>query len=317
VAAFLTDWLPTLEVRGLRASTRASYKIMIDTQIVPRIGSVQLQKLSAAHLNAMYAEMLASGRIQREGGLSARTVRYAHTIIRKALSDAVKWNLLVRNPGDAADPPSAKAAKAREMKTWSPEELGRFLREVAEDRLFAAVRLVAMTGMRRGEVLGLRWRDVDLVTGRAAITQTIIAPRYVTQLSTPKTDKGRRSVELDAGTVDVLRAHKKRQAEERLAFGPGYEDNDLAFCREDGSPLKPHLFSMAFETGEASGPTEDPPARPQAHSRDPRIEGRRAREGRVRATGPFKRRHHARHLLARRPRTAERVGRPAGRDGGR
>jgi integrase len=105
-----------------------------------------------------------------------------------------------------------------------------------------------MTGMRRGEVLGLRWRDVDLVAGRAAITQTIIAPRYVTQLSTPKTEKGRRSVELDAGTVEALRSHRKRQAEERLAFGPGYEDNDLVFRREDGAALKPHLFSLAFET---------------------------------------------------------------------
>jgi hypothetical protein len=100
----------------------------------------------------------------------------------------------------------------------------------------------------QNEVLGLRWRDVDLVAGRAAIMQTIIAPRYVTQLSAPKTEKGRRSVELDAGTVEALRSHRKRQAEERLAFGPGYEDNDLVFRREDGTALKPQLFSLAFET---------------------------------------------------------------------
>jgi hypothetical protein len=116
VGEFLTDWLPTLEVRGLRPSTRGSYRIMIETQLIPRIGSVPLQKLSAAHLNAAYADMLASGRRDGKGGLSARSVRYAHTIIRKALADAAKWNLLVRNPADAADPPSAKSAKARDRR---------------------------------------------------------------------------------------------------------------------------------------------------------------------------------------------------------
>jgi integrase len=99
--------------------------------------------------------------------------------------------------------------------------------------------------MRRGELLGLRWRDLDLDAGRLAIVQTIVGKR---QLSQPKSDRGRRSVELDPATVTALREHRKRQLEERMALAPAYRDEfDLVFCREDGEPLWPQSFSRTFE----------------------------------------------------------------------
>lgn len=220
--------------------------MLVEKQVIPRLGGIPLQKLTPGHLNAAYADMLASGRRDGRGGLSPRTVRYAHTVMRKALADAVKWSRLARNAADSADPPSAKAAKAKAMETWSADELRAFLASVRSDPLHSAFFLSATTGMRRGEVLGLRWRDLDLGAGRLAITQTLIAPDYKLQFSEPKTDKGRRAVDLDPATVEVLRTHKKRQLEERLAFGPGYAENDLVFRRADGSPVHPYQFSQAF-----------------------------------------------------------------------
>ena len=104
-----------------------------------------------------------------------------------------------------------------------------------------------MTGMRRGEVLGLRWRDLDLDAGRLRVVQTLVAPRYVLTVSEPKTDHGRRSIDLDEGTVAVLRAHRKRQTQDQLALGAGYQPSELVFRNADGSPVVPHLFSLAFK----------------------------------------------------------------------
>jgi len=132
------------------------------------------------------------------------------------------------------------------MRTWSADELRRFLRHVEHDRLYAAWRFTAMTGVRRGELLGLRWRDLSLDGDppRATIAETLIGAR---ETSTPKTRAGQRSIDLDPKTVAVLRTHRKRQAEERLALGPAYEDRNLVFCAADGPPLWPRTFSRTFD----------------------------------------------------------------------
>jgi integrase len=236
VRGFLEDeWLPAVRA-SLRPLTFESYELNI-VRVVDSIGSVRLQQLTPAVLNRLYGEL--------GQGLSARSVRYVHTVLRHALADAVKWNRLVRNPADAAEPPSAKAAKAPPMRTWSAAELRAFLDHVADDRLYAAYHLAATTGLRRGELLGLRWRDVDLDASRLAVVQTIVGKRQVSQ---PKTDRSRRSVALDPATVAALREHRKRQLQERLAWGPAYEsEHDLVFCGEDGSPIWPRSLSRAFE----------------------------------------------------------------------
>jgi Phage integrase, N-terminal SAM-like domain/Arm DNA-binding domain len=105
------DWLPSLSARGLRPTTLASYGMQIENHVLPRLGSVPLQRLTPTDLNRMYAEMLAGGRIVGQGGLSAKSVRYVHTILRRALADAVRWGRATRNPADLADPPKASAAR--------------------------------------------------------------------------------------------------------------------------------------------------------------------------------------------------------------
>ena len=133
------------------------------------------------------------------------------------------------------------------MTTWSAEERRRFLESIPDDRLYAAFLLAATTGMRRGEVLGLRWRDVDLAAARVSIRQTLVTIGYALAWSTPKTDRGRRNVALDPITVEAFRTHRARQLEERLMLGPAYQDDDLVFCQADGTPIHPDSLSGLFE----------------------------------------------------------------------
>jgi integrase len=247
VAGFMREWLSATKAT-VRPSTWASYRLMVESHIVPGLGAMSLQQLAPSMLNAFYAELLASGRRDGKGGLSARTVRYVHMIVRRSLSQAVHWQRLTRNVADQADPPHPHAGQ--EMRTWTALELRTFFEHVSTDRFYAAFVLAGTTGMRRGEVLGLRWRDLDLDAGRAAIRQTLLSVGYAVLFSTPKTAKGRRSIALDAVTVASLREHRRRQLEERLAFGRGYGDQDLVFVREDGSPVHPDYFSERFERAE-------------------------------------------------------------------
>lgn len=254
VAAYLTEWLAAIETRGLRPATLSSYRMFVEKHLIPRLGSIPLQQLSASHLNACYADMLASGRRNGNGGLSPRTVRYAHSVIRKALADAVRWNRSARNVADTADPPR-KAATRTAPKTWTAGELRHFLDHVDEDRLAAAWRLAASTGLRRGEVLGLAWTALDLEAGRLAVRQTLGLVDYQPRLAQPKTDRSRRQVALDPDTVTVLREHRRRQIEERLAAGEAWTNaDDLVFTNALGGPIHPQAFSEAFERhGAAAG----------------------------------------------------------------
>jgi integrase len=249
VADFLREWLTAIEVRGLRSNALSTSRMLIEKHLIPRVGSVLLQGLSASHLNAAYADMLTCGRrnVKTPTGLSPRTVRYAHSVIRKALADAVRWNRLVRNVADAADPPR-KAATVKAPKTWMAAELRAFLGHVEGDRLSAAWRLAAATGLRRGEVLGLAWDAVDLEGSRVAVRQTLTVADYKPRLAPPKTDRSRREVALDAETVTALREHRKRQLEERLAAGDVWQNEaELVFTDAIGRPIHPQSFSEAFK----------------------------------------------------------------------
>jgi integrase len=180
-------------------------------------------------------------------GLDRRTVNYIHTILHRALKDAVRWGRLLRNPADAADPPRA-GQKSDGVHAWDAPTLRQFLdaSRAAEDRHHALWVLLATTGMRRGEALGLRWSDVDLDAGRARIVQTIIQTRNVVSVGEPKTARGRRPISLDAATIAVLRAHRHRMLQERLLVGPDFDDLGLVFHQPDGSWLRPDAVSEVF-----------------------------------------------------------------------
>jgi integrase len=242
---YLTErWLPMTRA-SLRESTWDSYRRNIELHILPELGGIPLQKLTADRLDRFYAEKLAGGRRDgRQEGLSPKTVRHLHTILHKALRDAERKSLVVRNVASAADPPKLRAS---EMKTWTGTELRTFLDAIAGHRLAAAFVVLATTGMRRGEVLGLRWADVDFRAARLAVQQTIVSVAYTVTTSTPKTNRGKRSIALDQTTVAALQEHRHLQRSERLAVGSEYTDPDLVFAREDGRPLHPDYFSQLFD----------------------------------------------------------------------
>ena len=189
----------------------------------------------------------ASDEVEPPIGLDRRTVNYIHTILHRAFKDAVRWGRLARNPADAADPPRA-GQKSDGIHAWDAVTLRRFLdaSRVAEDRLHGLWVLLATTGMRRGEALGLRWADLDLDAGRARVVQTIIQIGGVASVGEPKTGRGRRSVSLDSATVAVLREHRHRMHQERLLVGADFNDLDLVFHQPDGSWLRPEAVSECF-----------------------------------------------------------------------
>lgn len=251
LAEYLGAWLETLPTAGRRPSTIDSYKRNLEGYVIPRIGQTRLGQLTAVDLDRLYSALLADGRrLGSGGGLSPRTVRYIHTTVHKALSDAVRKKLLSNNVAEAASPPDSKSTRPREMSWWKPAELRTFLDFTADERLGPLFRVAAMTGMRRGEVCGLRWTDVDLERSRVEVRQQLIAVGAKHELlfqERTKTDHGRRTIDLDPATVATLRSVKARQAGERLLMGVGYRDAGLVFCQPDGSPADPESVAKVFD----------------------------------------------------------------------
>jgi integrase len=217
-----------------------SYQSNLRLHVVPCVGDVHLQALTALDLDRLYRQLLESGR-QGGGKLSPRTVRYVHTILSAALKDAVNKGLLSRNPAVASSPPAAGATKAPEMAWWRPNQLKEFLAFVAADDIGTLIRVAAMTGMRRGEVVGLRWIDVDLPAGRLTVRRQLASVNYKVRWDRPKSEKGRRTIDLDDDTLSVL-----EQSWELVSSLPA-NNLGLVFPRSDGTPRHPEQVSSAFE----------------------------------------------------------------------
>lgn len=224
VGQFLTDrWLPSMRGR-VRPLTMEVYRINVANHLVPALGHLPLQKLEPDHLDGLYAALGA------EKHLGPATIRNVHVTAHRALQDAVRWGKVPRNVASLASPPKRVRT---EMQTWSADELRAFLSHIREDRLYALWLLAATTGMRRGELLDLRWRDVDLGADRLSVVAS-------------KTAAGRRSVALDPATVAALKRWRKQQATERLAWGAAYVDSGLVFTREDGAPIEARWLNKRF-----------------------------------------------------------------------
>jgi integrase len=235
------EWLPAIE-HTIRPTTYRSYVAHVECHILPALGSLQLQKLSPAQINALYAKLGRNGK--RNGkGLTALSVRHVHAVLHRALKDAGRWGRLARNPADLADPPRA-TAHGHELRTWSAQQLAAFLSSQRDDRLHALWHTLAMTGLRRGEALGLRWQDVDLEAGRLCVRRALVPSGQEVLVSEPKTARGRRVVALDPGTVAVLRGQAARQLDEQQ--DAGWTETDLVFTNEDGQALHPWVVSRRF-----------------------------------------------------------------------
>ncbi len=240
VSRFLrTRWLPTREGR-LRPTTSFRYGKMIDRYVLPHIGRVPLRGLTVTHLEDLYAHLRRSGR--HDGGpLAPKTVLNVHQILRTALGDAERAGLVHRNVARLMDPPCHGVAP--EQRCWNEHQLRRFLHVAMTHRLGPPIWLAAMTGMRRGEVLGLRWIDIDLDASTLSIRRSVSCTGYQVHTTATKTRTSRRAIDLDDRTMAVLRDWQRCQLDE---LGTVAAD-ETVFTRPDGHPVHPHTLSQTFD----------------------------------------------------------------------
>lgn len=230
-----TEWLPAVS-GTLRPLSATRYESVIRLYITPNVGHVRLQSLSPGHLNGLYAKLA-------ENGLSVATRRLVHAVVGRALRDAERWGRVQRNAARHADPPARGSSRAT---AWTASELGRFLDHVGGDPLYGLWRLAATTGMRRGELGGLTWRTLDLDRARLAVEQQLVPTRGGVSFGAPKSTRSRRTIALDAVTVDALTCHREAQLLERDFAGPAYRDLDLVFAGALGAPIHPQKLTERF-----------------------------------------------------------------------
>jgi len=245
LAEYLERWLKDYVWPNLAPRTAEGYQYITRIHLIPCLGNILLTQLKPEHLQKYYSEKLLHGRWDNKGGLSPRSVRHHHMVLHCALQSAVKWGLIQRNPADAVTPPKAHKP---EIQTWDEYEICRFLETTRESTYYPIFYLALFTGLRRSELLALRWQDVD------SIYCQIYVSRSMHHLKTgelifrqPKSTKGNRTVALSPSTIEMLREYREKRAAEAVMLEKPITDNDLVFCHPNGSPLLPDTISHAWD----------------------------------------------------------------------
>jgi len=238
VADSLRQWLNN--AHELSPKTTERYRQLAEQQIVPHLGAILLQKLKPAHVQQWHGTLLKQG---GHGGrsLSARTVGHAHRVLHRCLQRAVEVEMLSRNVASAVRPPKIEA---HETQILTADQIRDVLSEVQDHPLYPVVVIALATGMRRGELLALRWEDVDLDAAIVKVERSLEESEHGLRFKPPKTKHGRRAIPLPQMGVEVLRAHKLCQLEQRMGLGQGkLEPSTLVFCTVESEPLSPDDLS--------------------------------------------------------------------------
>jgi integrase len=252
LAQFLERWLDNVKPR-ISPRTHERYTEIVRKNVVPAIGSVYLTKLRPAQIAGAYSNALAGGRRNGKGGLAPSTVVYMHRLIKQALGQAVRWELLARNPADAVDPPKVERAA---LTTYDIDQTAELLERLRGTRLRLPVLIAVMCGLRRGEIVALRWKHIDLTAGKMAVVESAEQTTTGVRYKPPKSGKGR-SVALSEMVVQELRQHRLAQAEELLRLGIRQSAETFVYTRQDGEPMQPRSLSQMWaitETGLPSVP---------------------------------------------------------------
>jgi integrase len=237
VSQYLTRWVDSIG-QSVRIATQIRYTQVVTQHIEPVVGRILLGKLTPLDVQRLYSDRL-------DAGLSPTTVALIHNVLHKALKQAVRWGLLTRNVTEAVDPPREATP---EYVTWNQEQAAVFLAVADSDEVAALWRLALLTGMRRGELLGLKWEDVDLQRRVLSVKRTLSrGTRGAYTFGVPKTAHGRRSIALPQSAVEALQKHRIRQLESRLKAGAAYQDQDLVFADALGGPLHPSTLAYQFK----------------------------------------------------------------------
>jgi integrase len=262
VGEWLDLWLANKKKAKKRDSTLDSYEGHVRNFLRPALGDISLDRLQPEHIHDML-DLIEERNTEIElahkegrrpnlpGDLRKRktltggaTQQRIFATLRNALNSAWRMRRIDANPCHFVEMPEVKRVPAR---VWSPEQVGQFLDHTADDPLYLMFRLVLLHGLRRGEVTGLRWVDTDLDAMSLEVTRPLVKVGGRTLESTPKTEAGGRFVDFDAETGMDLRRHRTQQKRQRMAASTAWLENDLVFCREDGSPINPDLVSRHFK----------------------------------------------------------------------
>ncbi|MGA7272300.1 MAG: tyrosine-type recombinase/integrase [Acidimicrobiia bacterium] len=245
VGQYLSDWLASLDGSGLEPTTRSWYQSAATRHIIPRLGSVKLANLSPVMIEAFLIEKKSKGRLDGKGGLGPSSVRRLRVTLHKALDAAVRKGMLPRNPVDLAETPRMPDNDAT-VNIWTSQDIVQFVSSTSDDRLAGIWRTAAMTGLRRSELCGLTWPDVDLDQGVLSIRQAVVVINGRRHVKVPKTSASRRTVELDSATTQALRAWRKQQLHDRLLAGEAWHEGEWVVTDELGAPINPEWFSDLF-----------------------------------------------------------------------
>lgn len=225
---YLDEWLATAAKARLRERTHDDYTEKLRRHVRPIIGKLKLSDVRSLDIQGIYTRM-------SERGLSPRSVRYTHAILSSALKQAVRWNMLGRNPCEAVDLPRSER---KEMQALSPQEVSRFLYQSNEDEFGIVFAFAIATGMRPEEYLALKWSDIDPDLRTAVVTRTLVRRKgggwYFGE---PKTSRSRRTVTFPQSVAKALRIHRSKQAETKLRLGTSYCSENFVFATTEGKPL--------------------------------------------------------------------------------
>jgi len=241
---YLERWLKNYTWPNLAPRTAEGYESIIRCHLVPALGKIPLTQLKPEHLQRYYSEKLSGGRYDGKGALTRTTVSHHHTCLHRALKMALKWGLISRNPADAITAPRPQRS---EMHTMNEDDLYTFLEAAQKTPYYALFYLALYTGMRRSELLALRWCDVDLLLCQVYVTRSLHHLRTGEIIfRVPKTAKGRRMVSLSPSAALVMQEHKDKQSAQRAMLGIPLKDDDLIFSDLEGKPLLPDTVSHAW-----------------------------------------------------------------------
>lgn len=231
---YFVQWLKH-EKANVSPKTLQRYEELLLKNVAPIIGGITLNKLSAANIDLAWGKLLESGRRDGKGGLSPRTVHHCRRVMLTAMDQAVKWDLLKRNPVALTRPPKVER---KQMEAYSAPQTATLLDDLRQSRVFIPVLLAALCGMRRGEIIALRWKDIDLAGAVIAVTRS--AEQVGTEVRYKETKSGKaRTVALSSTVLEELKRHRLAQAEEQLKLGMRPGDNSFVVAQIDGVPLKP------------------------------------------------------------------------------
>jgi integrase len=247
VAERIEQWV-RLGVASPKTAER--YRELLRNQIVPHLGAIVLQDLKAADISRWHATLLDSGRKDGEGGFSALTVRHAHRLLGKALREAQRFDLVVRDPTIGERPPKVVR---EEVVILTGDEARAIVTKLVDNPIYPKAIVALFTGLRRSELLALKWSSIDLDRKTLRVVEALEETAAGLRFKTPKSRAGKREITLPDIVVAVLRDHRKRQSEQRMKLGAGRLPADaLVFSRLDGGPLSPNALSKEWAKAAAS-----------------------------------------------------------------